>query len=93
MPRRKSADLGFSVALGAFLSRARLERALRGLLEMVNCLGRITLNEGDLHLAQHLELRLCGCEDVQVRLSCWMRSQNFAIAKVYSGAMGCGRNR
>lgn len=32
VPRRKSAVLGFSIALGAFLSRARLERALRGLL-------------------------------------------------------------
>lgn len=32
VPRRKRAVLGFSVALGAFLSRARLERALRGLL-------------------------------------------------------------
>jgi hypothetical protein len=32
VPRRKSAFLGFSTGLGAFLSRARLERALRGFL-------------------------------------------------------------
>ena len=32
VPRRKRADLGFSMALGAFLSRALLDRALRGLL-------------------------------------------------------------
>lgn len=33
VPRRKRAVLGFSVGFGAFLSRARLLRALRGLLE------------------------------------------------------------
>lgn len=32
VPRRKRAVLGFSMGLGAFLSRARLLRALRGLL-------------------------------------------------------------
>ena len=32
VPRKKSADLGFSIALGAFLSTALLERALRGFL-------------------------------------------------------------
>lgn len=32
VPRRKRAVLGFSVGLGAFLSRARLLRALRGFL-------------------------------------------------------------
>ncbi len=32
MPRRKRAVLGFSTALGDFLSRALLERALRGFL-------------------------------------------------------------
>ena len=36
MPRRKSAVFGFSMALGAFLSRARLERALRGLLNLIS---------------------------------------------------------
>lgn len=32
MPRRKSVLLGFSMALGAFLSKALLDRALRGFL-------------------------------------------------------------
>jgi len=32
VPRRKRAFLGFSMALGAFLSRARLLRAFRGFL-------------------------------------------------------------
>ena len=32
LPRRKRAVLGFSMALGAFLSSARFERALRGFL-------------------------------------------------------------
>jgi len=32
VPRRKRAVFGFSVGLGAFLSRARLLRALRGFL-------------------------------------------------------------
>jgi hypothetical protein len=32
VPRRKRVVLGFSMGFGAFLSRARLERALRGFL-------------------------------------------------------------
>ena len=56
VPRRKRAVLGFSVGFGAFLSRARLLRALRGFLGFL----ALTINErrrdGCLHLAQHLDV-------------------------------------
>lgn len=55
LPRRKRAVLGFSTALGAFLSSARLLRALRGFLH-VDIRERLESRPcGDLHLSQHPE--------------------------------------
>jgi len=53
VPRRKRAVLGFSISLGDFFSRARLERAFRGFLD--GGLGGLARGEGrrSLHLAQH----------------------------------------
>ena len=60
LPRRKSAFLGFSMALGAFLSSARLERALRGFLHDAVRDDWGEREIGHLHLSQHREVVVLG---------------------------------
>lgn len=69
VPLRKRAVFGFSVALGARLSSARFDRALRGVLEepleKLLQVPMVVFLHQDLHLPQHLEQSL----PISV---CWM---------------------
>jgi hypothetical protein len=86
VPRRKRVVLGFSRALGAFLSRARLLRALRGFL---NCISFIFTDEadggGNWMLTFVATSYRCGC-------GIWKLMLMLAIAKLGSKSSG-SKNR
>jgi hypothetical protein len=83
-PRRKSAVLGFSTALGSRFSSARFDRAFLGFLETVRHedLLRFSSKDLGLHLTQHCELELrksgdVGCTDraeVEEKFPCHPRN-------------------
>lgn len=90
MPRRKRAVLGFSMGFGAFLSRARLLRALRGFLDSL--LDRKGLHKGlrsCVHLAQHFSV--VGVELVRGRCVRLSHSLNFSRKKFREVAEFCYR--